>query len=221
MAFQVTPVQIPLTGDERAARNEAYAARISEHLSPDTKIRVLDLGCGNGLTPSKLNLPAEWHFVGADVNHEAVARAARQFPGRWFVVADAEKLPFADGTFDRVVVNVALPYMRIPVALAEIRRVLIADGKLWASLHDFRFTLGEIRKAFPRLIPTLFRFRVFLNGIVFHMTGRSLGESFQTKRGVALALRRESFSSPRFSHDEKRWIVEASSRCPGSSSRAA
>jgi ubiquinone/menaquinone biosynthesis C-methylase UbiE len=178
-------------------------------------MRVLDLGCGNGLTPSKLSLPAEWCFIGADINRKAVAEAAHQFPARSFVVAAAEKLPFADGTFDRVIVNVALPYMNIPPALAEIRRVLIAEGKLWASLHDFRFMLSEFRRTFPKLVPTLFRFRVFFNGIVFHLTGRSLGESFQTKRGIALALSRESFSSPRLSHDEKRWIVEASSRCFG------
>ena len=154
------------------------------------------------------NLPTEWHLIGADISRESVAQD-RQFPARLFVVAAAEKLPFADCTFDRVFLGVALPYMNIPGALAEIRRVLIADGKLRASLHDFRFTLDKIRKAFPKLLATLSRFRAFFNGIVFHLTGRSLGESFQTKRGITAALRRESFSSPRFSHAGKRWIVEA------------
>jgi len=154
-------------------------------------------------------LPAECHLIGADIKQERVAQAVAQFPARSFVVAAAEKLPFADGTFDRVILGVALPYMDIPRVLAETRRVLAADGKLWASLHGFRVMLSEFKRVFPKPIPTLFRCAVFFNGIVFHLTGRSLGESFQTKRGMALALRRESFSSPRFYRNGKQWIVEA------------
>ena len=172
-------------------------------------MKVLDLGCGTGLTPGKLSLPAEWHFVGADISREAVKQAAHQFPDRTFVLAAEETLPFANAQFDRVVANVSLPYMNIPIALAEIHRVLMPNGKLWASLHNFRFTLSEFRNAFPRPIATAFRCRVVASGFVFHVTGRGVGECFQTARGITIALKRAGFSPPIFSHDEKRWIVEA------------
>jgi ubiquinone/menaquinone biosynthesis C-methylase UbiE len=175
-------------------------------------MKVLDLGCGAGLTPSKLSLPAEWDIVGVDIDHRVVALAARQIPNRVFLVAAGEKLPFANGAFDRVVINVALPYMNIPRALSEVHRVLIPDGKLWASLHPLGFTLKELGHAFPRPVPTAFRCSVLANGIVFHFTGRSLGESFQTKRGIRVALERAGFAPPEFSHDEKRWIVQTSKR---------
>jgi SAM-dependent methyltransferase len=173
-------------------------------------VRVLDLGCGVGLTPSKLVLPSEWSIVGVDINAGLVRQAARSFPHRLFVVGNGCRLPFASGIFDRVIANVALPYMNIPKALSEIRRVLKPDGRLWASLHPANFTLLELRRAFPRPLPTIRGCAVLMNGAVFHMSGYSLGESFQTKRGIRLALMREGFLSPRFHNDAKRWIVETS-----------
>lgn len=108
-----------------------------------------------------------------------------------------------------MIANVSLPYMNIPRALAEIHRVLAPQGKLWASLHTLRFTLSEFRNAFPKPVPTAFRCCVLVNGLLFHLTGDSLGESFQTMRGMVVALRVANFESPVFSHDSKRWVVEA------------
>lgn len=175
-------------------------------------MKILDLGCGTGLTPTKLNLPKEWQFVGVDVSHSAIRRAASQFPERGFAISQGERLPFADAQFDRVIANVSLPYMNIPRALAEIHRVLAPQGKLWASLHTLRFTFSELRNAFPKPVPTAFRCCVLVNGLVFHLSGYSLGESFQTTRGMVAALRRANFESPVFSHDSKHWIVEASKK---------
>ncbi len=93
--------------------------RLSEK---DPEMRVLDLGCGVGLTPQKLSFPVGWQIIGLDVNYAAV---------------------------DRVIANVALPYMDIAKALAETHRVLTSGGTLLASLHPFTFTLAELRKALP------------------------------------------------------------------------
>jgi len=37
-------------------------------------------------------------------------------------------MPFADGSFDRVISAIALPYMNIQKALAEIHRILVPGG---------------------------------------------------------------------------------------------
>ena len=91
-------------------------------------MRVLDLGCGVGLTPQKLRLPPNWQIVGADVNYAAVCAAHSSFPQRAFVCSAGETLPFLDASFDRVICNVALPYMDIPETLAEVYRVLNPGG---------------------------------------------------------------------------------------------
>jgi ubiquinone/menaquinone biosynthesis C-methylase UbiE len=172
-------------------------------------MRVLDLGCGTGLTPQKLSLPPRWQVVGVDVNYPAVCAAHSSFPHRSFVCSTGEALPFPDSSFDRVISNVALPYMDIAKALEQIYRVLASRGTLLATLHTFRFTLDELRKSLPKPRATLYRAWVLANGIAFHVAGRNFAEAFQTERGARIALRRANFASISFRSDSKRWYVEA------------
>ncbi len=158
-------------------------------------IRVLDLGCGDGLTPDKLSLPLGWLIIGVDIKQAAVSKAHTNFPHRAFVCPAAEMLPFPASSFDRVISNVALPYRDIPKALAEIYRVLTPGGTLLASLHSLSFAFSDLRKALPKPKSALNQGLVLANGILFHVAGRSLGESFQTERGVRIALRRASFAA--------------------------
>lgn len=172
-------------------------------------MRVLDLGCGDGLTPDKLSLPLGWQIIGVDVKYAALSKAHISFPDRAFVCSAAEKLPFSDSSFDRVISNVALPYMIIPKALAEIHRVLTPGGTLLASLHPVSFTLSELRNVLAKPRAAFYRVWVLANGVVFHVAGRNFGECFQTERGIRIALRRAHFAGVSFRHDSKRWFVEA------------
>jgi SAM-dependent methyltransferase len=172
-------------------------------------MRILDLGCGKGLTPQKLSLAPSLQIIGVDIDRASVSEAHVNFPHRAFVCSEAESLPFPSATFDRVISNVALPYMNIPRTLAEIYRVLVPGGTLLASLHPLSFTLAELRNALPKPKSALHRVCVLANGILFHATGRNFGESFQTERGVRIALRRANFGGVSFRHDSKRWFVEA------------
>jgi len=96
--------------------------------------------------------------------------------------------------------------MDIPTTLTEIHRILVVGGMLSVSLHLPSFTMAELRNnALPRPIPTLFRLYVMANGLLFHFTGRTVGfvngrtESFQTERGMRVALDRGGFVNPSFS----------------------
>jgi SAM-dependent methyltransferase len=106
-----------------------------------------------------------------------------------------------------------MPYLDIPPALAEIRRVLRPEGSLFISVPDAQFALGELRNALPRLIPTQYRLFVLANGLVFYLSGRVLPlpngriESFQTERGLKLALERAGLV---ISRPDGRFLVEAS-----------
>jgi ubiquinone/menaquinone biosynthesis C-methylase UbiE len=172
-------------------------------------MRVLDLGCGEGLTPGKLSLPSGWQIIGLDVRYEGVFKAHVNFEQRAFVCSAAETLPFRAFSFDRVISNVALPYMDIARVLTEVYRVLTPGGTLLASLHPVTFTLAELRKALPKPKAVLYRVLVLANGLVFHVAGSNFGETFQTERGMRIALRRANFAAVSFRHDSKRWFVEA------------
>jgi|ERR1700733_7298278 ubiquinone/menaquinone biosynthesis C-methylase UbiE len=163
-------------------------------------MRILDLGCGAGRELRTWHVSAADHVTGIDINDKSLRLAKERFPQRKFLRGAGERIPLKDATFDRVIAGVALPYMNIPRALGEIRRVLVPGGTLSLSLHQPQFTWSElVQNAFPKPIPTLFRFYVISNGIRFHSTGRTLGfvkgrtESFQTERGMKLALRRSGF----------------------------
>lgn len=84
------------------------------------------------------------------------------------------------------------------------------------SVHHLGFTLRELRAAVPRPVPTLFRFYVIANGLIFHVSGKTAKflngrwESFQTKRGMTIALERAGFRDIVFNRPEGRLIVQAS-----------
>jgi SAM-dependent methyltransferase len=83
-------------------------------------------------------------------------------------------LPFDNPSFDRVISNVALPYMDIPKTLLEIHRVLVPGGQVWLSLHPASFTVREIRNTSSHLLSLVFRLYVLGNGVWFHCTGKTL-----------------------------------------------
>jgi ubiquinone/menaquinone biosynthesis C-methylase UbiE len=106
---------------------------------------VLEIGCGRGggtaFVAERLGART---VTGVDLAAAAVARcrAAHQAPNLRFATADAEHLPYADGSFDAVVnVESSHCYPDMERFLAEVRRVLRPGGHL--LLADFRHTALE------------------------------------------------------------------------------
>ena len=170
-------------------------------------MRVLDLGCGPGRDLASWGVTPSDKVTGLDIDHGCLTTARVRFPNRTYLQAAGECLPFEDESFDRVISAVALPYMNVQKALSEIHRVLVPGGGLSLSLHLPSFTIGELlHNAIPKPVPTLFRLYVLVNGFIFHCTGRTVGfvkgrtESFQTERGMRVALRRPGFVDPSFNH---------------------
>ena len=93
-------------------------------ISPDD--RVLDIGCGTGFATEALIQKTE-HVYGLDQSPHQLDRAFEKF-GRFgtveFNLGDAERLPFADDSFDVVWSSGSIEYWPNPVAaLRECRRV--------------------------------------------------------------------------------------------------
>lgn len=163
-------------------------------------MRVLDLGCGPGKDLVRWGVVASDEVTGVDIDAACLSVAKTRFCRQEYVRASGESLPFKNASFDRVICSLALPYMDIPKALAEIHRILVPGGHLFLSLHLPSLTIRELRQnAFPKPIPTLFRLYVIANGLFFHATGRTVQflrgrtESFQTERGMRIALARAAF----------------------------
>jgi SAM-dependent methyltransferase len=108
---------------------------------------VLVVGDGTGLT--RKHYPPELDELVLSVRDAAmrarlVRRVARRRPHATVVADGAEALPFPDGSFDTVVSTLVLCTVPDPAAaLAELRRVLAADGRLLFIEH--------LRAASPRL----------------------------------------------------------------------
>lgn len=107
------------------------------------KMSILDVGCGPGYVSAAATecgaVP-----IGLDFSREMIAIAKQMFPGIEFREGDAQKLPFADSSFDRVVANFALLHLAEPErAMAEGARVLKPDGRFafttWAKVSENPF----------------------------------------------------------------------------------
>jgi SAM-dependent methyltransferase len=119
--------------------------------------RVLDVGCGPG---SYLALLRERHptvrAVGVDLSPGMAAEALQYAPT---VNADAARLPFPDGTVDRVLAPHMLYHCPdIPAALAELRQVLRPGGRLVAVTngHDHLRELWDVFATVTKTQPNLF-----------------------------------------------------------------
>ncbi|MEE4639627.1 MAG: class I SAM-dependent methyltransferase [Wenzhouxiangella sp.] len=110
-------------------------ARWRADLMRQARGRVLEVGCGTGLGLLELagHVDAVW---GIDPAADSLRRASRRVPSAGLAVAHAEHLPFADGSFDCVVSSLVFCSVGDPArGLAEIRRVLAADGYLLMFEH--------------------------------------------------------------------------------------
>lgn len=133
------------------------AAVIGALAGPVARLRLLDLGCGDGKTA--LGLAREGGDVTGIDSSAAMIRAAcdnaaaMADPPR-FLVGEAESLPFPDRTFDRVVAVTVLCFVPAPERLfAEAARVLRPGGRLvmgelgrwslWAAARRVRAWRGD------------------------------------------------------------------------------
>ncbi len=131
---------------------------------PLTGRRILDVGCGTG---EPLGRFADWgakpeNLFGVDLIPERIRTARLNFPKLTFQLANAEALPFPDGSFDLVsaftVFTSILNRQMAANVGSEIQRVLAPGGALvW---YDFRLSnpfnphvRGLSRKGIGRLFP--------------------------------------------------------------------
>ena len=136
---------------DRAAYDEMY-----ELIRPIVRHKtVLELATGTGLIAKHI-VNAAAHIEATDASPEMIAEAKRDNRSAklHFSVQDMFCLPYADGSFDAVIVSNALHIVPQPEkALREIGRVLKGDGVLIAPTftHAGNSFSGKVRAFFMKL----------------------------------------------------------------------
>ena len=142
---------------DRFMRKDAAAyAQLYELLYPVVRRKtVLELATGTGLIAKNIVNSAA-HIEATDASPEMIAEARRdnQSAKLHFSVQDMFRLPYADGSFDVIIVANALHIVPEPEkALSEIHRVLKDDGVLVAPTftHADNAFFGKVKAFFMKL----------------------------------------------------------------------
>jgi len=142
--------------------SEPYAQHIALRIKELGARRVLETACGTGIVTRRLRevLPDDALLVASDLNPPMLAIARRTVGERACVEwaqADMAKLHFTDHTFDAVVCQFGLMFVRDKLAaVREARRVLQPGGSFllttWATL-DRNPIIGVAHRAIVGLFP--------------------------------------------------------------------
>ena len=104
-------------------------------------VKMLDIGCGDGVTELFLHkyLPA-WKVEAIDVSEKSITRAIeKKIANANFSVYDGRQVPFVDNSFDIVFIAAVMHHIDFSLhesLLKEIFRVLKPGGRLYLFEHN-------------------------------------------------------------------------------------
>ena len=127
---------------------------------------VLDLGCGTGHMVEILTRQG-YRVLGLDIRLEGLQATRRLIPRSWLVQGQATYLPFADKSFEVVLLVDVLEHTEDVAALREVRRVMKPDGLLILTVPA---------------VPFLWSYRDEIAGHLRRYTHRQLREVMEEAR---------------------------------------
>lgn len=104
-------------------------------------IRIVDLGCGEGLNDVYILKPIkkDYCFLGVDYNKDAINLAMDYVDDNaGYIVSDVNNLPISDNSVD-IIINILSPY-----SSEEVNRILKKDGLFIKVIPDKRYLI-ELR----------------------------------------------------------------------------
>jgi ubiquinone/menaquinone biosynthesis C-methylase UbiE len=153
----LTPLYDPLM--RAFMREEEIRPYFLERMALSPGMRVLDVGCGTGtlallIRQNHRDVAVTGLDGDADILARAAEKAGRAGANVHWNLGLATDLPYADGSFDRVVSSLVIHHLSDPdkaLALREARRVLRAGGEL--HILDF----GPPGDRYSRLAASIMR----------------------------------------------------------------
>ena len=140
---------------------EPLSARLLQHAAPRPGERVLDVGCGGGVTSAALAraVGASGRVLGVDVSAVILDVARERFSSTGnldFALGDAAAMPLQRGGFDLLVSRFGVMFFADPVAaFAHLRTALAPGGRLaficWRALDQNPWMAECVRAAFTVL----------------------------------------------------------------------
>ena len=125
---------------------EPLSARLLERVAAAGAVRVLDIGCGGGITSAALAraVGERGHVTGLDVSKVILEVARSRYAGvanLEFLLADAAVHAFTPGSYDVLTSRFGVMFFPDPhAAFANLRRALIAGARLcflcWRGLNE-------------------------------------------------------------------------------------
>lgn len=115
----------------------------------DPSCEVLDIGCGVGTTAIEVARRTGARVVAADLSPIMVGLARRNVAAAGLEdlihveAADICRLPYPDGTFDRVIAEAVTMFVNRSDAAGELARVCRAGGRVLATEFFWRFSPTE------------------------------------------------------------------------------
>jgi len=145
--------------------------------------KVLEIGSGPGQVAHALAACGAV-ATGVDFSSQMVSVAQQMYPDITFQEANAEQLPFEDGTFDAVVSNFAVHHFARPeVVFGEISRVLMSGRRfafaVWGA-PEAQSSIG----AFFGAVQAHYTLDELPHGPLFGVTERSVYEPMLTAAGL-------------------------------------
>lgn len=112
----------------------ALTKQLAEFCAFPAKSRVVDVGCGTGITVEYLRDSWNLQTVGVDSSATRLQRGYNRSPELPLIQATGEELPFASCSVDGVFAECSLSVMQdVNRVLAEVQRILVPQGKLALS----------------------------------------------------------------------------------------
>jgi SAM-dependent methyltransferase len=128
--FELRPDELHFT-DDSYLDHETWIRPAFARLRDVRDLRVLDYGCGHAMAAvvlARRGAKVTAFDLSGGYLAEARCRAEANGVTIRFVQADGERLPFADGSFDRVWGNAVLHHLDVGVAGRELKRILRPGG---------------------------------------------------------------------------------------------
>jgi ubiquinone/menaquinone biosynthesis C-methylase UbiE len=139
--------------DDAYLDHETWVRPAFARLGDVRGLNVLDYGCGHGMAAvvlARRGARVTAFDLSAGYLREAHARAGANGVAVRFLQADAERLPLADGSFDRVWGNAVLHHLHLERAARELLRVLRPGGvAVFCEPWGENPLLGWARKRLP------------------------------------------------------------------------